>query len=101
MIPPGAIPPLTDEGLQTLVGMKCMAPHLRALLKYWRVEIRGIRYVTEHDAIVRVHGGHSFGKPRDVALSLIRWGGKQVTEPLILQMHRTKFYESLRKAKQV
>ena len=71
--PSEAMPPLTEAGLQLLVGKKCAVRRKGNPDRRWWVTIQAVRYVNKSDAIVTIGGGTMFGFNRDVALSEIMW----------------------------
>ncbi len=91
MTPPEAIPPLTEQGLLSLVGESVKVRRLSNPSKVWWVKIVEVRYVSKSNAIVRISGHHSFGKERDVALSEIIWPGKPDRDALSLQIKKARY----------
>lgn len=90
MQPHFSIPPLTEEGVQKLVGCRCCVPVMSNYNKRWWVTIKSIRYVNEREAVVRIEGHRRFGNNKDVALSMLRFKG-HIEDPLVQQIAKARW----------
>jgi hypothetical protein len=83
MQPIFAIPPLTEEGVQKLVGQRCKVPVLSNPRKNWWVEIKEVRWTPAAKVICRVVADHHrFGRERWVILGDCRWRN-HIDDPLL------------------
>ena len=73
---PDAIPPLSANRLENIIGLSVAVPK-KTLRGRWWVHIQKVRFVNEKDALVLVaSGGSAFGNARWVPLSECEWSRK-------------------------
>ena len=93
--PAGAIPPLTKEGLQTLVGMTVRVPYSTRLWDQrnsWLVKLKSLVHCTETDAVFQIVPRRYFKHRPHVALSTMRF---EEEDPLVQSIRRERFLAKL------
>lgn len=84
-----AIPPLTEEGVQKLVGKKCAVQRLSNKSKLWWVSITAVRFFDAKEAVLTIAGHRSFGRSRQVRLSKVRWRN-HIDDTLVLAIVKAR-----------
>jgi hypothetical protein len=85
MQPAFAIPPLTEQDAQRLVGQRCSVPTVVATVppQRWWVTITAVRWITETLTLCNVTADHHrFGRERWVFLKDCRWRN-HIDDPLL------------------
>lgn len=89
MQPHFSIPPLTEEGVQKLVGQRCAVQQKNNSAKVWWVTIVSATFINGRDAIVEVSGHRKFGSRRAVALSYVCWPN-HIHDPFIASIAKAR-----------
>lgn len=92
--PPGAIPPLTKEGLQTLVGRSVRVPVKKGSpVNCWWLKITGIEFIAAHSDDVVLAVEHRFKNRPRILLSECVFDEE---DPLVASIRRERFHAKLK-----
>ena len=90
MQPTFAIPPLTEEGVQKLVGQRCTVPVMSNKAKKWWVTIKAVQISPSGQVYCRVVADHhKFGRERWVFLAECRWRN-HIDDPLLQAISKAR-----------
>jgi hypothetical protein len=84
---PFSIPPLTEEGVQHLVGLRASFKRASNPERVWWGEIVEVRYINPQSAAVKIEGHSKSGKDKWHSLADIRFTN-HCDEPLLISMRR-------------
>ena len=97
--PPGAIPPLTREGLQTLLGKTFRVPHAGRLRKtrnfgrVWLVKVIRLDWSGEDDAVFTIKPRRYFKHRPRVALNTFVFDDE---DPFLASIRRARFLAKIK-----